>query len=95
MEDNGYSVKDRGFIFTFIFTTFTSFQNAAYSNKVVCICWVDYTLEGFTFTLRKCDFSRMFHTDNEVVTYISIYCSYCFWSVGFALCCKRIFFDLF
>ena len=28
---------------------FTSCQNAAYSNKVVFICWVDYALEGSAF----------------------------------------------
>ena len=28
---------------------FTSCQNAAYSNKVVSICWVDYALEGSAF----------------------------------------------
>ena len=31
----------------------------------------------------------------EVMTHISIYCSYCFCSAGFALWYKRIFFDLF
>ena len=32
---------------------FTSCQNAAYSNKVVFICWVDYALEGSAFILSK------------------------------------------
>ena len=44
---------------------FTSCQNAAYSNKVVFICWVDYALEGSAFILSKCDFSRMFHTERS------------------------------
>ena len=44
---------------------FTSRQNAAYSNKVVFICWVDYALEGSAFILRKCYFSRMFHTERS------------------------------
>ena len=61
------------------------------------LCWVDYALEGSTFSLSKCDFSgdfsRMFHTERS--WHISIYCGYCFWSAGFALWCKRIFFDLF
>ena len=26
------------------------------------LCWVDYALEGSTFSLSKCDFSRLFHT---------------------------------
>ena len=26
---------------------------------------VDYALEGFTFSLRKCDFSRLFHTERS------------------------------
>ena len=38
---------------------FTSCQNAAYSNKVVFICWVDYALEGSAFILSKCYFSPM------------------------------------
>ena len=57
------------------------------------LCWVDYALEGSTFSLSKCDFSRMFHTERSWHT--SIYSGYCFWSAGFALWCKRIFFDLF
>ena len=44
---------------------FTSCQNAAYSNKVVFICWVDYGLEGSAFILSKCYFSRMFHTERS------------------------------
>ena len=44
-------------------------KNAFYSNKVVFICWVDYALEGSTFTLSKCDFSRMFHTERSWQTY--------------------------
>ncbi|CAH3184373.1 unnamed protein product [Porites lobata] len=49
---------------------FTSRQNAAYSNKVVFICWVDYALEGSAFIypafiLSKCYFSRMFHTERS------------------------------
>ncbi|CAH3187887.1 unnamed protein product, partial [Porites lobata] len=44
---------------------FTLCQNAAYSNKVVFICWVDYALEGSAFILRKCYFSRMFHTERS------------------------------
>ena len=44
---------------------FTSCENAAYSNKVVFICWVDYALEGSAFILSKCYFSRMFHTERS------------------------------
>ena len=44
---------------------FTSCQNAAYSNKVVFICWVDYALEGSAFILSNCYFSRMFHTERS------------------------------
>ena len=40
------------------------------------LCWVDYALEGSTFSLSKCDFSRMFHTERS--WHISIDCSYCF-----------------
>ena len=44
---------------------FTSCQSAAYSKKVVFICWADYVLEGSAFILRKCYFSRMFHTERS------------------------------
>ena len=37
------------------------------------LCWVDYALEGSTFSLSKCDFSRLFHT------------GFCLWSAGSAL----------
>ena len=47
------------------YTTFTSCQNAAYSNRGVFICWLDYALEGSAFILSKCDFSRMFHTERS------------------------------
>ena len=57
------------------------------------LCWVDYALEGSTFSLSKCDFSRLFHTERSWHT--SIYCGFCFWSAGFALWWKSIFFDLF
>ena len=33
--------------------------------KFFCLCWVDYALEGSTFSLSKCDFSRMFHTERS------------------------------
>ena len=32
-------------------------------------CWVDYALEGSTFSLSKCDFSRLFHTERSWHTY--------------------------
>ena len=44
---------------------FTSCQNAAYSNKVVFICWVVYALEGSAFMLSKCYFSGVFHTERS------------------------------
>ena len=86
-----FSSNKRGW---WAYTTFTSWQNAAYSNKVVFICWVDYALEGSAFILSKCDFSRMFHTERSWHTY-QLTVVIVFWSAGFALWCKRIFFDLF
>ena len=47
------------------------------------LCWVDYALEGSTFSMRKCDFNRLFHTKRSWHT--SIYCGFCLWSTGFAL----------
>ena len=46
--------------------------------------WVDYALEGSTFSLSKFDFSRWFHTERSWHT-VSIYCGFCLWSAGFAL----------
>ena len=47
------------------------------------LCWLDYALEGSTFSVSKCDFSHFFHTERSWHT--SIYCGFCFWSAGFAL----------
>ena len=33
------------------------------------LCWVDYALEGSTFSLSKRDFSRLFHTERSWHTY--------------------------
>ena len=33
------------------------------------LCWVDYTLEGSTFSLSKCDFSRLYLTERSWHTY--------------------------
>ena len=33
------------------------------------LCWVDDALEGSTFSLSKCDFSRLFHTERSWHTY--------------------------
>ena len=33
-------------------------------------CLVDYALKGSTFSLSKCDFSRMFHTERSWLTYL-------------------------
>ena len=31
-------------------------------------CWVDYVLDGSTFSPSKCDFSRMFHSERSCHT---------------------------
>jgi len=33
------------------------------------LCWVDYALEGSTFSLSKCDFSLLLHTERSWHTY--------------------------
>ena len=33
------------------------------------LCWVDYALEGSTFSMSKCDFNRLFHTKRSWHTY--------------------------
>ena len=33
------------------------------------LCWVDYALEGSTFSSSKSDFSRLFHTERSLHTY--------------------------
>ena len=43
------------------YTTFISRQNAACSNILFFICWVDYALEGSTFSLSKYDFLSCAH----------------------------------
>ena len=76
------------------YTTFTSCENVAYSNKVFFLCWVGYALEGSIFSLSKCDFSRMFHTERSWHTYrftVVIVSGRQDLPSG----CKRIFFDLF
>ena len=35
----------------------------------LCDVWVGYALEGSTLSLRKCDFSRLFHTERSWHTY--------------------------
>ena len=36
---------------------------------VFSLCWVDYAVEGSTFSLSKCDFSCLFHTERSWHTY--------------------------
>ena len=76
------------------YTTLTSCQNAAYSKRVIFICWVYYVQEGSAFILRKFDFSSTFQTKRSWHLY-RLTVVIVFWSAGFALWCKRIFFDLF
>ena len=33
--------------------------------KFFFLCWVDYALDGSTFSRSKCDFSRMFYTERS------------------------------
>ena len=90
----GWAINKRG---RKAYTTFTLRQNAACANILFFIFWVDYALEGSTFSLSKCDFSRLFHTERSWHTYR--------FTVVFVsgrpdlssdmLWCKSIFFDLF
>ena len=41
------------------------------------LCWLDYALEGSTFSLSKCDFSPALASHWEVMAYISIHCGFC------------------
>ena len=43
------------------------------------LCWLDYALEGSTFSLSKCDFSPALASHWEFMAYISIYCGFCLW----------------
>ena len=36
---------------------------------IFSLCMVDYSLEGSAFSLSKCDFSRLFHTERSWHTY--------------------------
>ena len=46
------------------YTIFMSCQNAACCNTF-CFWRVDYALEGSMFSVSKCDFSRLFHTERS------------------------------
>ena len=54
----GWAINKRG---RKAYTTFTLRQNAACANILFFICWVDYALEGSTFSLSKCDFLSCAH----------------------------------
>ena len=60
----------------------TAFANLALDHSKCCrfysnergavsffLCWVGYALEGSAFSLSKCDFSRLFHTERSWHTY--------------------------
>ena len=49
-------------------TTLASCQNTARSHSFF-FCWVDYALVSSTFSLSKCDFSHLFHTERSWHTY--------------------------
>ena len=56
------------------------------------LCWVEYALEGSTFSLSKCDFftqvtQRGHGTNNDLLWFLFL--------VGRICRLKRIFFDLF
>ena len=58
------------------------------------LCGVDYSLEGSTFSLSKCDFSRLFHTERSWHTYrfTVVFVS---GQQDLPSECKSVFFDLF
>ena len=54
------------------------------------LCWLDYTLQGSTFSLSKIMWFYLLVSHWEVMAHISMYCGFCFWSAEFALWCKSI-----
>ena len=72
--------------------TFTSCQNAAFSNEL-------FSLAGRLCSGRfSCNWANVFFAAFSycgVVTRILIFCGYCFWSTWFAPWCKNILFELF
>ena len=60
----------------------------------VSFCWVDYAMESSTFLLSSVILAACFTLRGHVMAHTVLMC-FCFWSVGFALWCKSIFFDLF
>ena len=65
----GWAINKRG---RKAYTTFTLRQNAACANILFFICWVDYALEGSTFSLSKCDFLSCAHYFQAPATQASL-----------------------
>ena len=68
-------------------TTFTSCQNAAFSNEF-CLWRVDYALEGLVLIEQMWFFALISYW--EVMTCILIFCGYCFWLAWFSLWYKKV-----
>ena len=78
-EISSASIADRNYTFGYFFNVAT--KGGSRSTRLLphakmllvlisfFLCWVDYALEGSTFSLSKCDFSRLFHTERSWHTY--------------------------
>ena len=78
-EISSASIADRNYTFGYFFNV--AIKGGGRSTRLLphakmllvlisfFFCWVDYALEGSTFSLSKCDFSgdfsRMFHTERS------------------------------
>ena len=78
-EISSASIADRNYTFGYFFNVATkaggrSTRLLPHAKMLLVLisfflCWVDYALEGSTFSLSKCDFSRLFHTERSWHTY--------------------------
>ena len=78
-EISSASIADRNYTFGYFFNV--AIKGGGRSTRLLphakmllvlisfFLCWVDYALEGSTFSLSKCDFSRLFHTERSWHTY--------------------------
>ena len=78
-EISSASIADRNYTFGYFFNV--AIKGGGRSTRLLphakmllvlisfFLCWVDYALEGSTFSLSKYDFSRVFHTERSWHTY--------------------------
>ena len=78
-EISSASIADRNYTYLRLFIAKRGVVGLHYFYLMLLVpisfflCLVDYALEGSTFSLSKCDFSRLFHTESHG-THIDLLC---------------------